>query len=164
LNTLTQDDETADATARKTIAHIVARLTDPNAVAPPGISKVNEPFHVIVPAHLQDLKEGDLPENQRVAVLDQIAVFREAAARKEREKKTFEKKEPHSDYGYGSRSLPRAQAQGYEQPAPFVRAQAPETKVESSRTDQEEEELRLARKARERDHALRDVSANGDSS
>lgn len=41
---------------------------------------------------------------------------------------------------------------------PFVRAKAPEAKVESSRTDQEEEELRLARKARERDHALRDVS------
>lgn len=162
-------------------------MTDPNAVAPEGLNHkvtTEEPFQVIVPAHLQDLKEGDLPENQRVAVLDQIAVFREAAARKEREKKALEGKEDRkpeqqrgvADYGYGNRafhhSAPapangphgqhtpggRRDPQGYNEPVAFVRAQAAEAKVESTRTDEEEEELRLARKARERDHALRDVS------
>lgn len=68
---------------------------------------------MVVPAHLQDLKEGDLPEGQRVAVLDQIAVFREASARRDREKKrTEEEKERFkaaqgmdsstADYGYGN--------------------------------------------------------------
>ena len=43
-----------------------------------------------MPAHLQDLREGDLPEEQRVVVLDQIAIFRENAARREREKKIMD--------------------------------------------------------------------------
>jgi hypothetical protein len=42
----------------------------------------------------------------------------------------------------------------------FVKAQAAESKLESNRTDEEEEELRLARRARERDQALREVSIN----
>jgi hypothetical protein len=206
-----QEDETADATARKSIAHIVALMTDPNAIAPEGIAPkiTEEPLQVIVPAHLQDLREGDLPEGQRVAVLDQISLFRENAARKEREKKAREleqerRGEQHrplttADYGYGTRPFqhsgpaPNAQGsqqqhhgqhvnnrygqgssqgqahgasqangtrdpQGYSQPVPFVKAQAAESKLESNRTDEEEEELRLARKARERDQALREVS------
>lgn len=95
--------------------HIVARLTDPNAPRPPelGDAPAGQPVEVVVPAHLQDLKEGDLPEGQRVAVLDQIAVFREASARRDREKKrTEDEKERFKaaqnmdpttvDYGYGS--------------------------------------------------------------
>lgn len=70
---------------------------------------------MIVPAHLQDLKEGDLPEAQRVAVLDQIAIFRENAARREREKKISQEDRErymnmpssHVEYGYGTRALPK---------------------------------------------------------
>lgn len=177
-------------------------MTDPNAVAPEGIAPkiTEEPFQVVVPAHLQDLREGDLPEGQRVAVLDQISLFRETAARKEREKKAREleqerRGEQHrpltvADYGYGTRPFhhggqaPQAGSahgpggnrqqqqqahgpaangkrdpQGYSEPVAFVKAQAAEAKVESTRTDEEEEELRLARRARERDQALREVSA-----
>ena len=101
---------------RKAVKHIVARLTDPNAPRPPELGDAPEgqqPFEVVVPAHLQDLKEGDLPEGQRVAVLDQIAVFREASARRDREKKRTEDEKERfkaaqnmdpntADYGYGN--------------------------------------------------------------
>jgi hypothetical protein len=186
---------------RKAIAHIVARLTDPNAPAPfteqaPAPSGGRSPIQVIVPAHLQDLKEGDLPEEQRVVVLDQIAIFRENAVRKEREKKRLEEEMERfrttqansaspagpSDYGYGHRALTKnnrearqwGQAQqqqsqqngaakdpqGYSEPVAFVRAQAPESKEQSERTDEEEEMLRQQRQNRERDAMLRDVSGS----
>lgn len=110
---------------RKAVKHIVARLTDPNAPRPPELGdapETSQPIEVVVPAHLQDLKEGDLPEGQRVAVLDQIAVFREASARRDREKKrTEEEKERFkaaqnmesqtADYGYGSNRGLQAQIQ-----------------------------------------------------
>jgi len=106
----------ADSLCRKAVRHIAARLTDPNAPRPPELGEAppdqTNPG-VFVPAHLQDLKEGDLPEGQRVAVLDQIAVFREASARRDREKKQAEDdRERYKagqamdsntvDYGYGN--------------------------------------------------------------
>ena len=112
------DDEEGDSSCRKSIAHIVALLTDPNAPAPrdfKGGAGGRSPINVVVPAHLQDLKEGDLPEEQRVVVLDQIAIFRENAARREREKQRLEtekekmkmvgsgsSKTDTSSYGYGT--------------------------------------------------------------
>ncbi|KAK1927911.1 hypothetical protein DB88DRAFT_56444 [Papiliotrema laurentii] len=206
------DEESADASCRKSIAHIVALLTDPNAPPPQDFRPVGgrSPVNVVVPAHLQDLKEGDLPENQRVAVLDQIAVFRENAARREREKQRLDTEKERkkleeaasnprgsiSNYGYGaSRGLeaerqrkdkrgsgkwdspdvsspqnrrdsgwdhsttPIGKAndpQGYDKPVNFVKGQTAEAKGESERTDEEEEELRLQKKARERDHAFRE--------
>lgn len=111
-----KSDETADAACRKAIAHIVALLTDPNAAGatvPGKQAGGRSPIEVIVPAHLQDLKEGDLPEDQRVVVLDQIAIFRENAARREREKKKLEEEKEMfnarnggsgpSAYGYHNR-------------------------------------------------------------
>jgi RNA-binding protein 25 len=169
---------------------------------------------VVVPAHLQDLKEGDLPEEQRVQVLDQIAVFRENAARREREKKAMEEEKERfkaqqaaqgppgrsgagvrqagseSEYGYGNRVFakpnqnqrdgkafmpsPNTQQQqngsgpsrqhgdrdpqGYGDPVAFVKAQAPESKEQSDRTDEEEEMLRQQRIQRDKGLALREVS------
>ena len=108
---------------------MVALLTDPNAAPPEGLpinrqAGARSPIEVIVPAHLQDLKEGDLPEEQRVAVLDQIAIFRENAARREREKKALEDEKDRfnnsqrgptspatsrvhasANYGYGNRGM-----------------------------------------------------------
>lgn len=213
IELIRQDDESADANCRKSIAHIVALLTDPNAPPPKDFQPTAgglEPINVVVPAHLQDLKEGDLPENQRVQVLDQIAVFREQAARREREKQKLDVAKERqkleeiaanprgtstSNYGYGNRALEndrkamedsrnrrksawdqqhvspndqrnaaspvavkRGDPQAYDKPVGFVKPQAAEAKGESERTDEEEEELRLQRKARERDHALREVS------
>jgi RNA-binding protein 25 len=109
----------ADSICRKAVKHIAARLTDPNAPRPPELGEAPAAEYgdgnVFVPAHLQDLKEGDLPENQRVAVLDQIAGFREASARRDREKKAQEDERERErykagqkmdsntvDYGYGN--------------------------------------------------------------
>jgi RNA-binding protein 25 len=124
---------------------------------------------VIVPAHLQDLKEGDLPEEQRVVVLDQIAIFRENAARREREKKHMEdEKEKYQVQDQRAPSRRESQRQwgaahssqdpqGYQHPVAFVRPQIAEAKGEGARTDEEEEEVRVQRGHRERDAALRDV-------
>lgn len=40
----------------------------------------------IIPPHLHDLQEADLPETQRGLVMTEIAQFRERAAKREREK------------------------------------------------------------------------------
>jgi RNA-binding protein 25 len=40
----------------------------------------------IIPPHLHDLQEADLPETQRGLVISEIAQFRERAAKREREK------------------------------------------------------------------------------
>ena len=40
----------------------------------------------VIPPHLHDLQEADLPETQRGLVMNEIAQFRERAAKREREK------------------------------------------------------------------------------
>jgi hypothetical protein len=40
----------------------------------------------VIPPHLHDLQESDLPETQRGLVISEIAQFRERAAKREREK------------------------------------------------------------------------------
>jgi RNA-binding protein 25 len=40
----------------------------------------------VIPPHLHDLQEADLPETQRGLVISEIAQFRERAAKREREK------------------------------------------------------------------------------
>lgn len=209
---------------RKSIANLIQRFINPNGTpqaggdTPGGGAGGRSPMQVIVPAHLQDLKEGDLPENQRVMVLDQIAGFRESSMRFDREKKRQEEEkeryksmggssQPYqpgpSDYGYGNRALshnhqqqhqreqqqqqqqqqrsrpgqqtphngPQASGsggqgshaarerdpQGYSDPVNFVRAKEAQSKVESDRTDEEEEQLRQQFRDRERDAALREV-------
>lgn len=179
-----QSDESADTVCRQAIARIVARLGDggagPNQNRPKQSGR-NSPIEVIVPAHLQDLKEGDLPENQRVAVLDQIAVFRENAARRERDKKHIDEERERekermrlqaaqrqpaapSGYGYGTRAFPKAAPEPSSGRAPtdkaptFVRAETSEGRSENERTDEEEEAIRRQRRERDKALALRDVS------
>lgn len=212
---IVQDDEEADAAARRHISQIVGRIIEAHAPKPETSTRRGggqSPITVIVPAHLQDLREGDLPENQRVAVLDQIAVFRENAARKERAKKALEeeqelakfnspvyKKPPNAaDYGYESRPFAQtkpfqapqqnsqqnqqqqqrgyndrssganhqnsrgADPQGYSKPVDFVKAKTAEGKVDSGRTDQEEEELRRMKIARDKEQVLREVCLDMD--
>ncbi|EIW72718.1 hypothetical protein TREMEDRAFT_13947, partial [Tremella mesenterica DSM 1558] len=169
------DDEAEDAISRKAISHIVALLTDPNAVRPEGLPEPagnKSPLNVVVPAHLQDLKEGDLPEEQRVAVLDQIAIFRENAARREREKKRLEEEKerfkavqpregPTGPRGPAAQQQPGPSAygydpQGYQDPVAFVKPQSAQGKDVSDRTDEEEEEIRRKRRKQEADALMRD--------
>jgi len=42
--------------------------------------------HYVIPPHLHDLQEADLPETQRGLVISEIAQFREQAAKRERRK------------------------------------------------------------------------------
>lgn len=45
----------------------------------------------IIPPHLRDLQENDLPENQRGLVISEIALFRERAAKREKDKANAER-------------------------------------------------------------------------
>lgn len=52
--------------------------------------RLKPPPGSVLPIHLQDLQEGDLPEEQRGQVLSQINAFREQSAKRERQKKLEE--------------------------------------------------------------------------
>lgn len=101
----------------------------------------------VIPPHLHDLQEADLPETQRGLVISEIAQFRERAAKREREKlrdvresipmagapsgpKVREWGKPQqqpSQQSPGSSQPPAQQgfgkgAQGYSKPVGFVKA------------------------------------------
>ena len=188
--TNSQADEAGDARTNKSIAYIVQLLTDPNASASPTTKAAALPSaadaraaaQAAVPSHLKDLNEGDLPEAQREVVLDQIAVFREQAARKEKERKILEQDRERfrqNDRPQGSQQQQQRQwgrpmgnqqspggpplagfgngPQSYQNPVGFVKSQGTEGKGEGERTDEEEEELRQMKKLRERETMLREV-------
>jgi len=50
-----------------------------------------------IPAHLKDLQEADLPESQRGIVLSEIALFRERAMKKEKDKPERERGGGHGN-------------------------------------------------------------------
>jgi RNA-binding protein 25 len=139
----------------------------------------------VIPPHLHDLQEADLPETQRGLVISEIAQFRERAAKREREKqrdlrmavpvlgapsgpkmREWGKPDPQAanqnnqqkQQGYGKG------AQGYSKPVGFVRGEhdaGPEG--QSSRddprpkTDEELEEERREARRREEENSFRDV-------
>jgi Spy/CpxP family protein refolding chaperone len=61
----------------------------PAFAAPDAIPQKQEDAYE-VPAHLKDLDENELPENQRGLVLDQISLFRDQAAKREADRKKRE--------------------------------------------------------------------------
>jgi RNA-binding protein 25 len=103
----------------------------------------------IIPPHLHDLQEADLPETQRGLVISEIAQFRERAAKREREKMGREAMEGGLGRGgalhgsvigapsgpkareWGKQQQPQATPerghgkapQGYSKPVGFVRAE-----------------------------------------
>ncbi|KAH8104938.1 hypothetical protein DFH11DRAFT_1646152 [Phellopilus nigrolimitatus] len=122
----------------------------------------------VVPPHLHDLQEADLPETQRGLVMDEIAHFRERAAKKEREKmkdlqvpmpnvtpagpkqrewgkpQTSSQSPPRQGYGKG--------AQGYSKPVGFVKEGGSEGGNLASRIQKSDEEIEEERKdARRKD-------------
>lgn len=69
-----------------------------------------------VPAHLKDLQEADLPENQRGIVLSEIAQFRERAMKKEKDKVDRERTAAATmGRGLGSGAQPPSGPAGYGQ-------------------------------------------------
>lgn len=139
----------------------------------------------VIPPHLHDLQEADLPETQRGLVISEIAQFRERAAKREREKmrdvresipvlsnvpsgpKAREWGKPqgqstsspanskHSGFGKG--------AQGYNKPVGFVKSEedihaADEMQAAKGKTDEELETERKEARRREEELSFRDVS------
>ncbi|EKM79182.1 hypothetical protein AGABI1DRAFT_91794 [Agaricus bisporus var. burnettii JB137-S8] len=136
----------------------------------------------VIPPHLHDLQEADLPETQRGLVISEIAQFRERAAKREREKmrdvresipvlsnvpsgpKAREWGKPQQS-GQLSPVTPKQGfgkgAQGYNKPVGFVRAEEDTLSMEEgqgpkSKTDEELEAERKEARRREEELSFRD--------
>jgi hypothetical protein len=73
----------------------------------------------------------------------------------------FQNQNPGPNHGHGHGQNGRERdPQGYDQPVNFVKAQAPESKEQSDRTDEEDEQIRVQRREREKASALKEVSPN----
>ena len=135
----------------------------------------------VIPPHLHDLQEADLPETQRGLVISEIAQFRERAAKREREKMRDVRESipsllnapsgpkqrdwgkpqnspstPSKGYGKGS--------QGYGKSVGFVKAEdAPGGKEHSrddravTKTDEELEAERKEQRRQEEELSFKDV-------
>lgn len=159
-------------------------MRDPNAdlnsiipaAAAPNVSDAAKDTGVEVPDHLKDLDAEELPENQRVVVLDQIAMFRVQALNKEEERKRkdaiLNSRSGGSNNGppgpggnqmrqWGGRDQgvrPIGDGpQGYNQPVGFVRAQTMEGRQGEERTDAEAEQIRQEEKQRRLEDDYRNV-------
>lgn len=138
----------------------------------------------VIPPHLHDLQEADLPETQRGLVISEIAQFRERAAKREREKlrdvrdsipaisgapsgpkvREWGKPQQQSQQSPGSSQPPKQQgfgkgAQGYSKPVGFVKAEdgmvGKGSLDEDRPTGKTDEELEAERKeARRRDEEV----------
>ncbi|KAJ7599897.1 hypothetical protein C8J56DRAFT_909077 [Mycena floridula] len=138
----------------------------------------------IIPPHLHDLQEADLPETQRGLVISEIAQFRERAAKREREKLKDVQMSIASEARRGSGAnasgasangaggapagpkrewgKPKQQAlgkaeQGYSKPVDFVKATTQEKEKETKgKTDEELEQDRKEARRRDEETSFRD--------
>ncbi|KAG8920556.1 hypothetical protein FRC01_000703 [Tulasnella sp. 417] len=99
----TEADTNASNESREKIDALLNALKSGDAL--PGEDPDGKANGYQVPAHLKDLQEADLPENQRGIVLSEIAQFRERAMKKEKEKTERERLAATGsrDAGYGER-------------------------------------------------------------
>lgn len=139
----------------------------------------------IIPPHLHDLQEADLPETQRGLVISEIAQFRERAAKREREKlrdvrdnlqsvsgapsgpkfREWGKPQQHSPNQNSQSDTPKAQgfgkgAQGYSKPVGFVKgddAHGKDVLDERHKTDEELETERKEVRRRDEEVSFKDV-------
>ncbi|KAG8787961.1 hypothetical protein FRC12_015079 [Ceratobasidium sp. 428] len=93
------DDEVAKMTSETLIGSLIAALTDPSAlpVDQPG----NRGEDIVIPPHLQDLQEQDLPEEQRGLVFSEISLFREKSARRDRPPQVAPPRQPGGGHVWG---------------------------------------------------------------
>lgn len=134
----------------------------------------------VIPPHLHDLQEAELPEAQRGLVISEIAQFRERAAIREREKQrearasipvlapTTATAPPAGpkvrEWGRSQQSPPARGAvgsgpQGYDKPVGFVRGGEDERALagKSQKTDEELEAERKEARRRDEENSFRDV-------
>jgi len=127
----------------------------------------------VVPPHLHDLQESDLPETQRGLVISEIAQFRERAAKREREKMrdvqasipvlTSIPSGPKAREWGKSQSASPAGKQGYGKTAQnlkgFVKAEdGGKDETPRNKTDEELEQERKQARRRDEEVSCRDVS------
>lgn len=139
----------------------------------------------IVPPHLHDLQEADLPETQRGLVISEIAQFRERAAKREREKlrdvresipniggapsgpkqREWGKPQAHDGSSGGRQQGFGKGAQGYSKPVGFVKAEDGRAGKDPlghdedapKKTDEELEEERKEQRRQEEELSYKDV-------
>lgn len=139
----------------------------------------------VIPPHLHDLQEADLPETQRGLVISEIAQFRERAAKREREKmrdvrdampqlaptpsgpkvrEWGKPQTPQSPHGAPGKPAARGKDAGYNKPVGFVKAENGVANDDrsipgkSTKTDEELEKDRKENRRREEEVSFRDVS------
>ena len=129
----------------------------------------------VIPPHLHDLHEADLPETQRGLVISEIAQFRERAAKREREKMRDVRESipllvpsgPKREWGKPQsqqttpQKAPGKASQGYSKPTGFVKAEndGMGKSIEPAKTDEELEAERKEARRRDEENSFRDVSA-----
>lgn len=142
----------------------------------------------VIPPHLHDLQEADLPEGQRGLVISEIAQFRERAAKREREKvREVKESIPHilastapsgpkmREWGKPQQQHQPSQSpsgkghagqgkgpQSYSKPVGFVKAEdggsAAGSLIAASKTDEELERERREARSRDEEMSFKDVS------
>ena len=136
------------------------------------------PEKVVVPPHLHDLQEADLPETQRGLVMSEIQLFREKSAKREQEKMNDLPK-PSLQSNTRQREWGKAQgawngpastrspvdqgsgkgAHNYSKPVGFVKEEGSGTPDGGAqKSDLELEEERKEARRRDEENSFRDVS------
>lgn len=139
----TDADEMMSQQAKIKVDELVAEINQQSQEA--ANSGLLDKEKYVIPPHLHDLQEADLPETQRGLVISEIAQFRERAAKREREKlrdvrdampqlaptpsgpkvrEWGKPQTPQSPQGVPGKPAPRGKdAQGYNKPVGFVKAE-----------------------------------------
>lgn len=133
----------------------------------------------VIPPHLHDLQEADLPETQRGLVISEIALFRERSAKRERERMIREQPSAtlvpagpkQREWGKSQTGPYQTPQQGigkgpqsYDKPVGFVKGSDEGGSLASriQKTDEELEEERREARRRDEDNSFRDVSTQHD--
>ncbi|KAH9060186.1 hypothetical protein EDB87DRAFT_1683924 [Lactarius vividus] len=174
-------DEEALQTAK---IHVSKLINDINRVSQEAANNgLLDKERYVIPPHLHDLQEADLPETQRGLVISEIAQFRERAAKREREKlRDVRAAVPNlsaqaSPSGPKVREWGKAQGsadarepgalgtdpqQGFSKPVGFVKAGSRERDDErqvpgkNAKTDEELEQDRKEARRRDEENSFRD--------
>ncbi|KAI9442985.1 hypothetical protein H4582DRAFT_1807919 [Lactarius indigo] len=177
----TNADEEALQTAK---IHVSKLINDINRVSQEAANNgLLDKERYVIPPHLHDLQEADLPETQRGLVISEIAQFRERAAKREREKlRDVRAAVPNlsaqaSPSGPKVREWGKAQGsadarepaalgtdpqQGFSKPVGFVKAGSRERDDErqvpgkTAKTDEELEHDRKEARRRDEENSFRD--------
>lgn len=183
-SSILQIDDQSLAQAQKRVAELLADINKTSQEA--ANSGLLDKEKYVIPPHLHDLQEADLPETQRGLVMTEIAQFRERAAKREREKmrdvqaavpnilsqtpsgpKQREWGKPQGSASPAPKGYGKG-AQGYSKPVGFVKEGGASPSVDDrspagkTKTDEELEAERKEARRRDEENSYRDVSRRSD--